>query len=76
MSKHEHGKPRNLKLHQDLLGRKGGAHDEKRLHVAERTKARNAWKKEVDAVLTKGLYQEDDSDMELNGGELEMEWER
>ena len=67
MSKHMHGKPRNLKLHQDLLGRKGGAHDEKRLHIAERPKARSAWKKEVEAVLS--------GNAEPNGSELEMEWE-
>lgn len=73
VSKHQHGKPRNLKLHQDLLGRKGGAHDEQRLHIAERPKARAAWKKEVEAVLARANNRV--ADEELTGGELEMEWE-
>lgn len=51
MSKHAHGKPRNQKLNMDLMGRKGGAHDEQRLHLAERQKARNAWKREVEAQM-------------------------
>ena len=67
MSKHEHGKPRAKNLNAVLMSRKGGAHDEKRLHIAERPKARSAWKKEVEAVLSRAnnsIVDEDELEME------------